>query len=148
MEAAACSREMNRITSANPEMWEFETVRIMGVLERRLDPCMSEVFPWSDIPAAHMKMLRNEHKPGNMAVLVSAPGPGYRTFEDAVEATRALGRKTHLLGCFGPPSRAIFRMRARAGRAGAGGTLRGARLCLPVRARWGICHPGWVARAR
>jgi crotonyl-CoA carboxylase/reductase len=38
-----------------------------------LDPCMSEVFPWAEIPKAHMKMLRNEHKPGNMAVLVQAP---------------------------------------------------------------------------
>jgi crotonyl-CoA carboxylase/reductase len=30
-------------------------------------------------------MLRNEHKPGNMAVLVSAKRPGLRTLEDAVE---------------------------------------------------------------
>ncbi len=58
------------------------------MLERRLDPCMSEVFPWADIPSAHMKMLRNEHKPGNMAVLVSAPRTGLRTFEDAIEASR------------------------------------------------------------
>ncbi len=56
------------------------------MVERRLDPCMSEVFPWVDIPAAHMKMLRNEHKPGNMAVLVQAPRAGLRTFDDAVEA--------------------------------------------------------------
>ncbi len=59
------------------------------MLERRLDPCMSEVFPWAEIPAAHMKMLRNEHKPGNMAVLVQSPRPGLRTFEDALEASRA-----------------------------------------------------------
>ena len=58
------------------------------MLERRLDPCMSEVFPWTDIPQAHMKMLRNEHKPGNMAVLVQAPTTGLRTVEDAVEASR------------------------------------------------------------
>ncbi|QDL93569.1 crotonyl-CoA carboxylase/reductase [Paroceanicella profunda] len=57
--------------------------------ERRLDPCMSEVFPWDQIPAAHMKMRRNEHKPGNMAVLVSSPAPGLRTFEDAVELSLA-----------------------------------------------------------
>ena len=56
------------------------------MLERRLDPCMSEVFEWNDIPAAHMKMLRNEHKPGNMAVLVGAATTGLRTLEDAVEA--------------------------------------------------------------
>jgi crotonyl-CoA carboxylase/reductase len=56
------------------------------MLERRIEPCMSEVFDWADIPAAHMKMLKNEHKPGNMAVLVSAPATGLRTVEDAREA--------------------------------------------------------------
>jgi crotonyl-CoA carboxylase/reductase len=59
------------------------------MLERRLDPCMSEVFPWSQIPDAHVKMRRNEHKPGNMAVLVSAPTTGLRTFEDTLEASRS-----------------------------------------------------------
>ena len=54
------------------------------MVERRLDPCMSEVFGWDEIPAAHIKMRRNEHKPGNMAVLVQAPRAGLRTFEDAV----------------------------------------------------------------
>jgi crotonyl-CoA carboxylase/reductase len=58
------------------------------MIERRLDPCMSEVFPWADIPEAHMKMRRNEHKPGNMAVLVQAPHAGMRTFEDTLEASR------------------------------------------------------------
>jgi crotonyl-CoA carboxylase/reductase len=47
---------------------------------------MSEVFPWDEIPQAHTKMLRNEHKPGNMAVLVQAPKTGLRTFEDALAA--------------------------------------------------------------
>ena len=56
------------------------------MLERRLDPCLSEVFRWDEIPAAHMKMRRNEHLPGNMAVLVQAPRAGLRTFEDTVEA--------------------------------------------------------------
>ncbi len=59
------------------------------VLERRIDPCMSEVFPWHDIPKAHMRMWRNEHRPGNMAVLVNAPHGGLRTFEDAMEVSRA-----------------------------------------------------------
>jgi crotonyl-CoA carboxylase/reductase len=59
------------------------------MLERRLDPCMSEVFPWAEIPAAHMLMRRNQHKPGNMAVLVQAPHTGLRTFEDTLEASRA-----------------------------------------------------------
>ncbi|MEQ8291006.1 MAG: crotonyl-CoA carboxylase/reductase [Roseovarius sp.] len=56
------------------------------MIERRLDPCMSEVFPWAEIPHAHMKMKRNEHKPGNMAVLVQAPKTGLRTVEDVLEA--------------------------------------------------------------
>ncbi|WP_380057833.1 crotonyl-CoA carboxylase/reductase [Falsihalocynthiibacter sp. SS001] len=54
--------------------------------ERRLDPCMSEVFSWKDIPQAHLKMLRNEHQPGNMAVLVQAPRTGLKTWEDTLEA--------------------------------------------------------------
>jgi crotonyl-CoA carboxylase/reductase len=58
------------------------------MIERRLDPCMSEVFPWEEIPSAHMKMMRNEHKPGNMAVLVQSPRPGLRTVEDVLEAGR------------------------------------------------------------
>ena len=57
------------------------------MVERRLDPCMSEVFTWSELPAAHMKMLRNEHKPGNMAVLVQSPRTGLRTLEDTIEAS-------------------------------------------------------------
>ena len=61
------------------------------MLERRLDPCMSDVFPWAEIPGAHVMMRRNEHKPGNMAVLVSAPTTGLRTLADTVEASRARG---------------------------------------------------------
>ncbi len=57
------------------------------MVERRLDPCMSEVFPWEEIPQSHMKMMRNEHKPGNMAVLVQAPRTGLRTWEDTLEAS-------------------------------------------------------------
>ncbi len=56
------------------------------MIDRRLDPSMSEVFSWNDIPRAHTKMWKNEHKPGNMAVLVSACEPGLRTIEDAIEA--------------------------------------------------------------
>ncbi len=58
------------------------------MVERRLDPCMSEVFGWADIPAAHTKMRRNEHKPGNMAVLVQSPRTGLRTFDDAIAESR------------------------------------------------------------
>ena len=63
------------------------------VVERRIDPCMSEVFPWEQIPKAHMRMYRNEHKPGNMSVLVSAPTTGLRTYEDVLEASQRLHDK-------------------------------------------------------
>lgn len=53
--------------------------------ERRIDPCMSEVFAWNDIPQAHLKMLRNEHQPGNMAVLVQSPRTGLRSIADVLE---------------------------------------------------------------
>jgi crotonyl-CoA carboxylase/reductase len=56
------------------------------VINRRIDPCMSEVFSWRDIPKAHMRMWKNQHQPGNMAVLVNAPETGLRTFEDVIEA--------------------------------------------------------------
>lgn len=60
------------------------------VIERRIDPCMSEVFSWDDIPLAHTKMWKNQHKPGNMAVLVSAQHPGMRTFADVVAESREI----------------------------------------------------------
>ncbi|CAO4166084.1 crotonyl-CoA carboxylase/reductase [Methylorubrum aminovorans] len=56
------------------------------VMDRRVDPCMSEVFPWDKIPAAHTKMWKNQHPPGNMAVLVNATRAGLRTVEDVIEA--------------------------------------------------------------
>jgi crotonyl-CoA carboxylase/reductase len=33
-------------------------------------------------------MWKNQHAPGNMAVLVNAPRTGLRTFEDVVDAAR------------------------------------------------------------
>jgi crotonyl-CoA carboxylase/reductase len=56
------------------------------VLDRRIDPCTSEVFAWENIPLAHQMMWKNQHKPGNMAVLVNAPRAGLRNFEDVLEA--------------------------------------------------------------
>jgi crotonyl-CoA carboxylase/reductase len=55
------------------------------VVTRKVDPCMSEVFPWSDIPRAHDKMHHNQHLPGNMAVLVQARRPGLRSLDDAID---------------------------------------------------------------
>jgi crotonyl-CoA carboxylase/reductase len=56
------------------------------VIDRRIDPCMSEVFPWDKIPLAHTKMWKNQHAPGNMAVLVNAQRTGLRSFDDVIEA--------------------------------------------------------------
>lgn len=61
------------------------------MIERRIDPCMSEVYNWDDIPKAHMRMLNNQHSPGNMSVLVNAPTTGLRTFEDVIEAAEEEG---------------------------------------------------------
>ncbi|QPH56193.1 crotonyl-CoA carboxylase/reductase [Pontivivens ytuae] len=58
------------------------------MIERRLDPCLSEVFEWNELPTAHTKMMRNQHKPGNMAVLVNASKTGLRTFEDTLDAAK------------------------------------------------------------
>ena len=37
-------------------------------------------------------MRTNRHKPGNMAVLVNAPRPGLRNFDDVIEARAVGGR--------------------------------------------------------
>ena len=58
------------------------------VLTRKVDPCMSEVFAWSDIPRAHDKMRRNQHKPGNMAVLVQARRPACARWKKRSRAER------------------------------------------------------------
>ena len=42
------------------------------VMSGKIDPCLSEVFPWSRLPDAHAKIRENRHLPGNMAVLVQA----------------------------------------------------------------------------
>ena len=44
------------------------------------------MFAWENIPLAHQMMWKNQHKPGNMAVLVNAPRAGLRNFEDVLEA--------------------------------------------------------------
>jgi crotonyl-CoA carboxylase/reductase len=55
------------------------------VISRKVDSCLSEIFAWRDIPRAHEKMMKNQHKPGNMAVLVQARRPGMRTLEEATD---------------------------------------------------------------
>jgi phenylalanyl-tRNA synthetase alpha subunit len=59
--------------------------QLANTIKAKVDPCMSEVFPWRDIPRAHEKMQKNQHKPGNMAVLVQASRPGMRTLEEGLE---------------------------------------------------------------
>ncbi len=61
------------------------------VIDRRIDPAMSEVFEWEKIPEAHEKMRANKHAPGNMAVLVNAQRSGLRTYEDVLELSEARG---------------------------------------------------------
>jgi len=55
----------------------FATLKQAGeansmVAAGRIDPCLSEVFGWDEIPHAHTVMWKNQHRPGNMAVLVGA----------------------------------------------------------------------------
>ena len=56
-----------------------------GHRRARSTPACPRCSPGHDIPRAHDKMRRNQHKPGNMAVLVQAKRPGLRTLEDAIE---------------------------------------------------------------
>jgi crotonyl-CoA carboxylase/reductase len=43
-------------------------------------------LPRRNIPLAHQMMWENQHKPGNMAVLVNVRHAGLRDFEDVLEA--------------------------------------------------------------
>ena len=52
------------------------------VINKQVDPLMSECFEWSDVAKAHTKMMNNKHKPGNMAVLVQASKIGMRNLND------------------------------------------------------------------
>jgi hypothetical protein len=56
------------------------------VIGERIDPCMSDVFPWEKVAYAHELMRTNPHKPGNMVVLVNAPRTGLKNFDNAIEA--------------------------------------------------------------
>jgi crotonyl-CoA carboxylase/reductase len=46
------------------------------VADGKVDPCMSKVYAFDDIPECHQLMLDNKHPYGNMAVLVNAPRTG------------------------------------------------------------------------
>ena len=49
------------------------------VLAGKVDPCLSETFPFDEIPHVHQLMYENRHPHGNMACLVNAPKPGLTT---------------------------------------------------------------------
>ena len=46
------------------------------VIQKKVDPCLSEVGEFKDIPRVHQAMHENRHPHGNMACLVGAPGKG------------------------------------------------------------------------
>jgi crotonyl-CoA carboxylase/reductase len=46
------------------------------VIDKCVDPCLSDTVGWEEIPLAHERMMNNQHPPGNMAVLIQAPGRG------------------------------------------------------------------------
>lgn len=42
------------------------------IIDKKVDPCLSKVFSFTDIPASHQLMYENKHPHGNMSCLVSA----------------------------------------------------------------------------
>jgi crotonyl-CoA carboxylase/reductase len=46
------------------------------VIEGKVDPCLSRVFPFTGVGEAHQLMYENRHPHGNMAILVGAPREG------------------------------------------------------------------------
>ena len=52
------------------------------MINKLINPLMSECFEWNKIPAAHTKMMNNQHLPGNMAALVQAKKTGMKSFNE------------------------------------------------------------------
>jgi len=46
------------------------------VLEKKIDPCLSRTFQFSETGDCHQLMYENRHPDGNMAILVGAPATG------------------------------------------------------------------------
>jgi crotonyl-CoA carboxylase/reductase len=46
------------------------------VIQKKVDPCLSEVGGFADIPRVHQAMYENRHPHGNMSCLVGAPRTG------------------------------------------------------------------------
>lgn len=53
------------------------------IIEKKVDPCLSETFSFEETGLAHQLMSENRHPPGNMAVLVNAKRKGTKNFGDA-----------------------------------------------------------------
>jgi crotonyl-CoA carboxylase/reductase len=48
------------------------------VMEKKIDPCLSRVFPFEGIGECHQLMSQNKHPPGNMVCMVGAPAQGMK----------------------------------------------------------------------
>src|SRR3989304_2362774 len=48
------------------------------VIDGKIDPCVSRVFSFEEIPEAHQLMYENRHPEGNMVAWVSAPREGLK----------------------------------------------------------------------
>jgi len=51
------------------------------VLQGKIDPCLSRVFPFDQTGECHQLMYENRHPDGNMAILVGAPRIGSKTLD-------------------------------------------------------------------
>ena len=74
------------------------------VVQGKIDPCLSRVFPFVETGACHQLMAENRHPDGNMAILVGA------TSEGAGDGAR--GRDPCLLLRAGGPNRRFGIIRA------------------------------------
>jgi crotonyl-CoA carboxylase/reductase len=57
------------------------------VMEGKMDPCLSKVFPFEATGECHQLMRDNKHPSGNMAILVNAPRPGLKTLAEVRTAS-------------------------------------------------------------
>ena len=76
------------VPSSSPLSESIDSILLMedaGAAAIVMHSLFEEQLALEQIPKAHMRMWRNEHRPGNMAVLVSAPVTGLRTYEDVLE---------------------------------------------------------------
>ena len=53
------------------------------VMEKKIDPCLSKVFQFSETGECHQLMHENRHPFGNMSILVNATRTGLRTLQNS-----------------------------------------------------------------